>query len=188
MIEVTQLQVKRESKSICAVDELSVGAGDRLAVIGSNGSGKTTLLRVLAGLERDYLGDCRVDVDRLDRTFLHQRPYLFRGTVLANANYGQRGGDDSHARSWLDRLGVGHLAHRSTENLSGGEVRRVALARSLVCQPRLLLLDEPLVELDPEASETVCEVLDSLQDTTIVIASPTELPNGLASSTYYLKT
>jgi tungstate transport system ATP-binding protein len=188
MIKVTQLNVKRESNSICSVDVLTVSAGDRLTIIGSNGSGKTTLLRILAGLERDYSGNCRVDVGYRERTYLHQQPYLFRGTVLANVQYGQQGRGDEQAEAWLDRLGVGHLVSRSTENLSGGEIRRVALARSLACQPRLLLLDEPLAELDPAASETVCKVLNSLQDTTVIIASPTELLNGLATSTYYLKT
>ncbi len=188
MIEVSQLQVGREGKTICAVERLAVSSGDRVAVIGANGSGKTTLLRVLAGLERDYSGTCRVATSDQDRTYLDQRPYLFRGSVLANVCYGLR---DRHeepqlASTWLDRLGVGHLATRTTENLSGGEIRRVALARALAYRPRLLLLDEPLADLDPTASKTVCDALNSLQDTTLVIATPTELPSTLSATTYYL--
>ncbi|NOY41274.1 MAG: ABC transporter ATP-binding protein [Planctomycetes bacterium] len=184
MIEVSQLQVGREGKTICTVERLAVSPGDRVAVVGANGSGKTTLLRVFAGLERDYSGTCRVATSDRARTYLDQRPYLFRGTVLANVCYGQRHRREGSqlASTWLDRLGVGHLATRTTENLSGGEIRRVALARALVCQPRLLLLDEPLAELDPTASETVCDALNSLQDTTLVIATPTELPTTLATT------
>ncbi len=189
MIEVSQLQVVREGKTICAVDHLAIDQGSRSAVIGSNGSGKTTLLRIFAGLEQNYTGTCRVTTDNRERTYLHQSPYLFRGTVLANVRYGQqgRGADSQFARSWLDRLGVGHLAARTTQNLSGGEIRRVALARALACQPRLLLLDEPLAELDPTASETVCQVLSSLPNTTLIIASPTELPAALTATTFHLR-
>jgi len=188
MIKVSQLQVIRDTNSICSVDDLCINAGDRMVVIGSNGSGKTTLLRILAGLERDYLGDCQVTTSYQQRTYLHQHPYLFRGSVLSNVRYGQQGRGTEQAQTWLQRLGVDHLANRSTENLSGGEIRRVALARALACQPQLLLLDEPLAELDPQASNTVCEVLNSLQNTTLVIASPTNLPEGLATRTYILNT
>ena len=186
MIEITNLNVERESKTICSVEQLQAKAGDRLAVIGSNGSGKTTLLRILAGLEHDYHGQCVVDLSYRGRTYLHQRPYLFRGSVLSNVRYGQRARGGRLAEQWLEQLGIAHLANRSTENLSGGEIRRVALARSLVCQPRLLLLDEPFAELDPQASITVCEALNSLQDTTLIIASPNELPDGVTNNSYHL--
>ena len=187
MIEVTQLKVERENKAICSVVELKVCAGDRLAVLGSNGSGKTTLLRILAGLERDFYGVCQVALSYRERTYLHQRPYLFRGSVLANTRYGQRSRGDGLPEHWLEQLGISHLANRSTANLSGGEIRRVALARALVCQPQLLLLDEPFAELDPEASKQVCQALNSLQNTTVVIASPNELPAGVTTSSYYLQ-
>jgi len=149
MIEISNLQVEREGKRICAVDQLSVAAAEKLAILGTNGSGKTTLLRVLAGLTSDFLGTCRIAVNTRQRTYLHQQPYLFRGTVLTNVQYGEqnRAGQGAHAknsgarnsgaRNWLDRLHVGHLAERSTADLSGGERRRVALARALAMRPKL---------------------------------------------------
>ena len=85
---------------------------------------------------------------------------------------------------WLDRLQIDHMAARPTANLSGGERRRVALARALATCPQLLLLDEPLAELDDEAAAVVCETLRQLADTTIVIASPTPLPVGLVDKTF----
>ena len=187
MIEISQLQVVRDGNPICAVEKLTAAPGEWVAVIGANGSGKTTLLRVLAGLENDYGGTCRVGVAPKERTYLHQQPYLFRGSVLANVRYGERGRTgDSRATAWLERLGIAQLAHRTTRNLSGGEVRRIALARALACRPQLLLLDEPLAELDPTAAETVCQVLKELPETTLVVASPKALPATLPMTTFNL--
>ncbi len=192
MIEITNLLVERDGKGICTVEQLSVAAGERIAVLGSNGSGKTTLLRVLAGLTDNFSGTCRVAVNCGQRTYLHQQPFLFRGSVLANVRYGQRNGDKHNgagqggATDWLDRLQVGHLAERTTADLSGGERRRVALARALAMRPQLLLLDEPLADLDDEANAIVCETLTQLTDTTIVIASPIALPEGLVEKDFVL--
>ncbi|HID77063.1 MAG TPA: ATP-binding cassette domain-containing protein, partial [Planctomycetaceae bacterium] len=86
------------------------------------------------------------------------------------------------ARRWLDRLGVAHLAGRHVAQLSGGELRRVALARALAIQPQLLLLDEPLADLDGDGVEAVCRVLAELPDVTMLIASPTPLPDNLCTA------
>ena len=124
MIEVSQLRVDREGKTICAVDQLTVQPGSRLTVLGSNGSGKTTLLRVMAGLTDDYSGACRVATGHRELTYVHQHPLLFRGSVLNNVRYGQRP-DGRDAMEWLRLVGMEHLAARSTRNLSGGEIRRI---------------------------------------------------------------
>jgi tungstate transport system ATP-binding protein len=185
MIEVSGLRVEREGKTICAVDQLNIEPGSRLTVLGSNGSGKTTLLRVMAGLTNDYSGTCCVAIGRRELTYVHQHPLLFRGSVLSNVRYGQRpGGRD--ALEWLRLVGMEHLAARSTSNLSGGEIRRIALARALAVEPRLLLLDEPLAELDNQACEIVCQLLSDLPQTTMVVASPTPLPGSLGEVTYTL--
>lgn len=184
MIQIAQLTVEKESQTICRIDQFQVEAGETVAVVGANGSGKTTLLRVLAGLENTYTGQSRVDASLPQKTFVHQQPLLFRGTVLSNVTYAQRNG--TRPQELLTALGIDHLASRSTLNLSGGEIRRVALARALATGPKLLLLDEPLAELDPTAADKVCQLLSTLTDTTIVIASPTTLPESIRARTYDL--
>ena len=188
MIKIENLSVVRGGKTICAVDQLHVAAGERLAIVGPNGSGKTTLLRVIAGLSNDFVGECTVGGDRRERTYVHQHPLLFRGTALSNVRYGERGraGDRPDARGWLRQLGIEQLADQSARTLSGGETRRVAIARALACRTKLLLLDEPLADLDDHAQQAVCDSINGLTDTTIVIASPTEVPKSLAVRTFHL--
>lgn len=192
MIRVHDLIVERGGAVICAVPRLEVAAGERVGLFGRNGSGKTTLLRVLAGLERDFAGRCLVDVPLKERTFVHQEPWLFRGTVLSNVTYGlrargrPRGPARRLAREWLERLGMADRAGRLREGLSGGETRRVALARALVLEPRLLLLDEPFSDLDADGTEAMTRVLTELRGTTVVLSSHVDLPGALVTSAYRL--
>ncbi|MEV0850610.1 ABC transporter permease [Streptomyces sp. NPDC049954] len=145
--------------------ELSLDAapGTTVAVVGRNGAGKTTLLRALLGLTprahaRLRLGDHDVTglpPHRRGVAWVPQDGALFPHlSALGNTAYGlrahgvRRAEARRGARLWLDRLGVGHLAHRRPAQLSGGQAQRVALARALAARPRLLLLDEPLAALD----------------------------------------
>ncbi|WP_129767570.1 ABC transporter permease [Streptomyces sp. L-9-10] len=142
---------------------LDAEPGTTIAVVGPNGAGKTTLLRALLGLTpRAHaalrLGDRDVTAlppHRRGVAWVPQDGALFPHlTALANTAYGLRahGVPRAEARrsagEWLDRLGVGQLAHRKPHQLSGGQAQRVALARALAARPRLLLLDEPLAALD----------------------------------------
>ncbi|MCH2114206.1 MAG: ATP-binding cassette domain-containing protein [Pirellulales bacterium] len=188
MIDINQLQVIRQQTTICQVDRFQANPGEHVVVVGPNGSGKTTLLRILAGLATDFTGQCQVRVNRRERTYLHQQPLLLRGSVLGNVRYGlrARAGGEASANKLLDRLGVGSLAHRSVATLSGGEIRRVALARALACQTQLLLLDEPLADLDNRATTNVCQILNEFSHTTIVVASPVDPPQELACRKFIL--
>ncbi|MFF6907335.1 ABC transporter permease [Streptomyces sp. NPDC012389] len=142
---------------------LAADPGTTIAVVGPNGAGKTTLLRALLGLTprahaRLRLGEADVTAlppHRRGVAWVPQDGALFPHlSALSNTAYGLRthGVPRAEARreaqSWLDRLGVGHLAHRKPGQLSGGQAQRVALARALAARPRLLLLDEPLAALD----------------------------------------
>ncbi|KUJ66333.1 ABC transporter ATP-binding protein/permease [Streptomyces albus subsp. albus] len=150
---------------VTGFNELTLDAepGTTIAVVGPNGAGKTTLLRALLGLTdrahaRLRLGDLHateLPPHRRQVAWVPQDGALFPHlTALGNTAYGlrARGVPRAEARrraqQWLDRLGVGHLAHRRPAQLSGGQAQRVALARALAVRPRLLLLDEPLAALD----------------------------------------
>ncbi|WP_405426885.1 ABC transporter permease [Streptomyces erythrochromogenes] len=142
---------------------LEAEPGTTIAVVGENGAGKTTLLRALLGLTPRAHADLRLGDADVTALPPHKRqvawvpqdgalfPHL---SALANTAYGlrargiRRADARREAQAWLDRLGVGHLAHRKPSQLSGGQAQRVALARALAARPRLLLLDEPLAALD----------------------------------------
>ncbi|MDZ4168647.1 MAG: ABC transporter ATP-binding protein [Coriobacteriia bacterium] len=139
-------------------------AGRTLALLGPSGSGKTTLLQLLGLLDRPDAGEVRLGGERvtpadraavLSMAAVFQRPYLFKGSVRANVEYGlsirgvpraRRGAAISSA---LARVGLAGYEDRSALQLSGGEAQRVSLARALVVEPQVLLVDEPLASLDP---------------------------------------
>jgi molybdate transport system ATP-binding protein len=163
--------------------DLQVAEGETLALLGPNGSGKSTVLEVIAGLVRPESGRVVLD-DRVltdvgpesagvlvaphDRrtALLGQEALLFPHLdALENVAFGprSRGTDRRTARTgaqrWLDEVGVGELAGRRPGQLSGGQAQRVAVARALAAEPRLLLLDEPMAALDVAVQPALRQVL-----------------------------
>ncbi|MEE9443026.1 MAG: ATP-binding cassette domain-containing protein [candidate division Zixibacteria bacterium] len=143
------------------------------SIVGPSGAGKTTLLRLLNRLDEKTGGEIIYHDSplesypvtelrrRIAKTF--QIPYLFPGTVMDNLAYGLPEGQDSHSKSlarFLDMVGLNSkLIYADPEKLSVGQKQRVALARSLVMEPEILLLDEPTSALDPGAARTIEELL-----------------------------
>jgi molybdate transport system ATP-binding protein len=176
--------------------ELDVADGETLAILGPNGSGKSTVLGILAGLVRPQAGRVVLD-DRVltdlgpgaagvqvaphDRrtALLGQDALLFPHLdALENVAFGprSRGVDRRAARAgaqqWLEEVGVGELADRRPGQLSGGQAQRVAVARALAAEPRLLLLDEPMAALDVAVQPALRQVLRRvLQDRTCVVVT-----------------
>jgi tungstate transport system ATP-binding protein len=144
---------------------LEVPTGDVLALIGPNGAGKSTLLRVMGMLQRPdngtvvFRGQNALNGNSLELrrriATVFQEPLLLNATVHQNVALGLklrglgRAEIDRRLEPWLQRLGIAHLAIRSARTLSGGEAQRTSLARALVLEPELLLLDEPFSALDP---------------------------------------
>ena len=187
MVRIHNLKVDKAGRTICEIPDLKVERGQRVAVVGPNGSGKTTLLRVIGALETEYSGECRIKASSRNRVYVHQSPCLFEGSVLFNVTYGlaargmHRRDRIGVARQWLERLGVAHLEKRPSSNLSGGERRRVALARALAVRPEVLLIDEPFSDLDIEGVKEVYDAISTLEQSTILIASPVALLDSLQS-------
>ncbi|HEV7188055.1 MAG TPA: ABC transporter ATP-binding protein [Blastococcus sp.] len=153
---------------------VDVADGEVLAVLGPNGAGKSTLLRVLAGLlppdggsvvldgNQIWDGDRHAPAHRRALGMVFQDHLLFPHlTVTDNVAFGlrtrgvRRAESRAVAKAWLDRVGLDGLGGRRPAELSGGQAQRAALARALVGEPRVLLLDEPLSALDARTRLTV---------------------------------
>ncbi len=144
LLDATDLAVRRPERALFEHLSCTVSGGDRIGVVGINGSGKSTLLRVLAGEIPPEDGVVRRSRD-LRIGFLGQDPVLAPGTVREAAGGGWE------VEAVLDRLGLGGLLDADTASLSGGQRKRVALARVLVAETDLLILDEPTNHLDIDA-------------------------------------
>lgn len=158
--------------------DLSIDAGEFIAIMGPSGCGKTTTLRMLAGLDQPTQGTISIDGRMMNKVRPHERdtPLVWQSLALfpflnvrENVEFGlkMRNVDASARRTkaieWLERLEVGQFAERHVETLSGGQRQRVALARSLIIEPRVLLLDEPLSALDAHLVIRMQSVLTRLQ-------------------------
>jgi tungstate transport system ATP-binding protein len=166
--------------------DLQVASGEVLALIGPTGSGKTTLLRLIDLLEEPTHGAIFVEgrdtaelpeseKTRLRRrmAMVFQKPVMFKASVKDNVAYGLkvRGiGAPEKVDLLLKEVGLQGYGHRDATTLSGGEMQRIALARALIVEPELLLLDEPTANLDPRSAASVEELISGLE-TTVVMAT-----------------
>ena len=182
-----QLERRFGQRRVLHVPELEVQPGECLGVIGPSGAGKSTLLRILAMLDHPTSGTVFYQGTKLNGstpiatrreiTMVFQRAALLDQTVKQNVDYGLkiRGLEaPERVQAMLELLGVDHLADQPALTLSGGEVQRVAMARALVIQPRVLLLDEPTANLDPDNVTVLEQAIaraKSELDTTIVLVS-----------------
>jgi tungstate transport system ATP-binding protein len=175
-------------RTVLRIDRLEIGASELVCLLGPTGAGKSTLLRLLGGLEPPSAGqlwfrDCALNgrlPTEIQRCFtlVFQKPLLLNESVTANIEYGLRlqGIRDRHMKveALLERLNLRGLAGQPAQRLSGGETQLVALARGLVLETGVLLLDEPTAHLDPARVALVEEVVREAHQqrgTTIVWAT-----------------
>ena len=173
MLLVEDVTVRFGEKVALDGATLEVGSAETLALLGPSGSGKSTLLRAIAGLEILDRGRITFDGEDLATTPTHLRRFglMFQGyalfphlTVVQNIAFGLRmqGMDESKATEALALVGLEGMAGRSVDRLSGGEQQRVALARTLAPEPRLVMLDEPVGALDRQLRRRLIEEMGEI--------------------------
>jgi phosphonate transport system ATP-binding protein len=188
MIEVIGLRVVWPPATVALDDvSLTVRAGEFVVILGRSGSGKTTFLRVINRLATPTDGTVRVagrdvsaappaalrDIRRGIGVVFQQFNLVKRLSVLENVLTGRLGyvrpwkslagqfdgADRAVALDSLDAVGIGHLARRRADTLSGGEQQRVGIARALAQLPAVILADEPTASLDPQLTTTIMDIL-----------------------------
>lgn len=157
-------EIEKSYETIKAIDSLTFNAyqGQLVSLVGANGSGKTTILRIIAGLDYPNNGKIIFNGKELNAnelrkisTLVFQKSIIFNTTVFKNVSFGLkvRGFDSSIIQNQvinsLSSVALKEFDKRKARNLSGGEQQRVALARAFIIEPKILLLDEPTANLDP---------------------------------------
>ena len=167
-----------------AETDLCLSSGTVTVVMGRSGSGKSTLLHILGGLLPPVTGkvfvgatdlyalseDARAELrssslGTVPQQLMSLRALTVRENVLLSALlYGREQGVSAHADALMERLGIASLAHVYPSELSGGELRRMMIARALAGTPQILLLDEPTGDLDAENTQRVLELVRETAD------------------------
>ena len=208
-LELSKISFVRDGRTILDSVSLTVEADQRWLILGANGSGKTTLVRIAAMYEHPTYGSVSVLGQTLGTTDVRTlrqrigyvsasftselRPALIALDVVMTAKnaaletwwHQYDEADAQQAQHCLDRMRIGHLAHRTFGTLSSGEQQRVLLARSLMNNPNIVLMDEPSARLDLGGREQLVEALSEL--TLDVTAAPLvlvthhvdEIPTGM---------
>ncbi|AVQ25660.1 MAG: ABC transporter ATP-binding protein [Fusobacterium periodonticum] len=197
MLEIKNISksYNRQGKDFFAVKDvnLNISHGDFIHIIGRSGSGKSTFLNIVAGLLSADKGSLSLDrtnyMELPDEEksefrnknigFIPQSPALLSYlNVLENIRlpydmYEKEGDSEGKARYFLNELGLEHLAKSYPKELSGGELRRIIIARALMTEPKILIADEPTSDLDIEATKEVMDLLKKINEkgTTVLVVT-----------------
>ena len=182
--------------------DISLYPGKCILLSGNNGSGKTTLLKIIAGLEtpsraeielsgKSHSWKSTIRSIRREIIYLHQQPYLLSCTVESNVSYGLRFTHLNRkqlcesVKEALEWAGLADMAKHQAKTFSGGVQQRVAFTRAWILKPKVLLLDEPMANMDIESREQACDLLKRMKSEgmSIVITShDTNIIDGLIDS------
>ncbi len=181
MLQAANLSKAFKGRTVVSGVSLSIAQGKAVGLLGPNGAGKTTTFHMLVGLLRPDTGDVTLDGEsislrpiyvraRLGLGYLPQEPSVFRKLtveenvylVLDNLKISRKE-KRNKAEQVLTELGIRHLALNKAFTLSGGERRRLEIARSLILEPKFLLLDEPYAGIDPLAVQEIQKIIKGLK-------------------------
>jgi len=191
LYSLTAVEMSYGARTVLRIPDLAIRRGEVFALVGPSGCGKSTLLRLLALLETPTAGRVQLTLngapvtarsasleDRRAIAMVFQTPVLLSRSVYSNVAYGLRlrGEQDSAARieAALRQVSLLPLAGAHARTLSGGEAQRAALARALVLEPSVLLLDEPTANLDPANGRLIEDAIRAHHDrrgATVLIAT-----------------
>ena len=176
-LSLQNISLDLDNKEILKGLNLQVDKGEFIAITGSSGAGKTSLLRIICGLESPKEGEILLDnmiifnkgisvpTEKRNIGLVIQEKVLFPHlTARKNIEFGlsKNSLNESHVDEILHHLNITKLANKFPHELSGGESQRVALARSIVMKPKLLLLDEPFTGLDTELKSNIYPEIQSI--------------------------
>jgi tungstate transport system ATP-binding protein len=187
LMQIKNLVLERSGVAILDIEKINITEGKILALIGPNGAGKSSLLLTLAGLLKPQEGELifegkpvKSNAERLllrrCASVVFQDPLLLDNSVYENVALGlklrgkNRKEIETKVQEVLQYFGISNLVKRSAKNLSGGEAKRVSLARAFALDPRLILLDEPFNSLDPQAREAIINDLQNMLEKTKITA------------------
>jgi iron(III) transport system ATP-binding protein len=202
-LKITNLNYKIENKTILKNLNLSIAEGEFVAIMGPSGCGKTTLLRIISGLAKQTSGVISVNNQILadENNFIEpearnlglvvQEKVLFPHlNVKNNIMFGLKTKAMDSVNKMVDQFKINKLLDYYPHQLSGGEAQRVALTRTLVTAPKLLLLDEPFNGLDEKLKKDIYpdlqELLKQNNTTTIMVSHNTEEVQELSDRSYQL--
>lgn len=187
LISLTDVTMRRDDRLILDGINLDIAKGDFIAVTGPNGGGKTTLLRILLKLLKPTSGSVRYYIDgvetkRLPIGYLPQKNMIDShfpisvGDVIASGLMQRHDLSKTERSAMIDEVlalvGMEDYSGRPIGRLSGGQLQRTLLARAIISQPRVLVLDEPLSYLDKRFEHHFYDILESIaRSTTIVLVS-----------------
>lgn len=202
-IFITNLKKYYSERQILDVENLNIKKGQITGIIGPNGSGKTTLLNIISGLDKDFSGIIKYDGRLLDKniyknmTLVSQKPYLFRRKVYENIEYPlkvrgiNKDKRKQMVRRVMEKFEIEDLKDKKGHLLSGGESQKVSLARALVFEPELLLLDEPTSNIDPVSIKIMeREILrynEKTKGTVLIVTHNIEQSERLCDEIIYLE-
>ena len=168
-IEIEKLKKTYQDMTALDIDRLNIASGKITAIVGPNGAGKSTLLNLIGNLIQKDVGRILYNgveqVPEMDITVVFQEPYLIASTVKNNIAYPMKLRKFSkeaigvRTQELAQELNLGALLNKKGNQLSLGEVQKVALARALSFKPELLLLDEPCASIDPYTTSEIEKIL-----------------------------